>query len=219
MSPPPGLLIGAALTLVPLPLYARQWAVSPELTQILSAGPGIEFSACRESSYGSSLGLGFTTPRVLGPVTVTAHARAYLLGWATGGCDVVITSALIADPPGTGIFTTTRYDKLQRERFYTTDLRMTLDLVRDLRIGLGVGGAWRSGADLPYVVMSAAYSFPTTGKVQFGFNLEYAQLHARRDQTRRTIENYRVVSTEQLRSRVWSHSLAFGLFARIPVGR
>jgi hypothetical protein len=203
----------AIMTFTPVVLHSQEWSVSPQLTQMLSSGPGVGYSGCTPS-HSTGLGFALTTPRLQKHLSVTATARAYPLGWEIGGCDVVAEAAT----PGDWSYTFTERHELQRKRFYTSDIRLNLHVLRNLGFGLGGGGAWHAGPDVPYMVISAAWSFPTAGRVRIGLGLEYYQLQVAADRTRVTYQNNQVVSVERLeRQRSWSHSVELGVFARIPV--
>lgn len=174
------------------------------LQHVFHGGPGVERS-CLETGHSSAVGarLGYDISRRL---SVEVAGRAYLFE----------TPATCVDgfPPPDGTYIQDDRVPLLAASFLTSDLRLRVNLGppgRGPGLEAGLGNAWRSSHDLPYLLVGTTLPIPTGRKVRLVIEAEYLQLRVTSDRVRRTWQNFQLVAVDSLgQVHQWSHALVLG---------
>ncbi len=174
------------------------------ITQILSAGTGIDQDSCRPT-YSTGLGAAVAVPLLGRWASVAVSSRLYPFGRGP---------TCVTEPfqPRDGTFVVTDRADLQASRFLTTDARLQVVPLQGVALELGGGKAWREGRDLPYVVTAARLTVATLGTVRVNLGLEHSLLRVSTGRWRVTYADFMPISSEPLgRTQQWSHALLVGV--------
>jgi hypothetical protein len=190
------------------------WSQSPSLgaglSHVLGGGDDVA-GACYNREYSTGFGPRIGVPVLRGRGTVVATARAYWLGLG-------VTCVIDPFVPMEGTYIVDDGVSLLAIQFITTDVRFEAAPVRPLRIGAGVGAAWREGRNVPYGLLAAGVSLVDKPSVRLSLDGELTILRISEARRRDTYQNFIRVTSEPLGIvRHWTPAFAIGMHFEVPL--
>ena len=198
-------LLAAAIFLSPPATAAQRPSLGLTIQHVFDAGPGVERS-CLERGHTTGLGGRLSIGLLARFLSLDFTTRAYVLESAATCID--------GFPPSDGTYVEDDRVALLAASFVTTDLRLRGSLGPQGQapgLALGVGNAWHSSHDLPYMLAGVSVPIATGHKTRVVIEAEYLMLRVTSDRYRRTWQNAQLVAVESLgRIHHWSRALTFG---------
>ena len=199
----------AVFLLAPAIAAAQVSSLDLALEHVIRGGTGVERS-CLEPGHSTAIGarLAHGISRRL---AVAVATRAFIFESASTCVD--------GFPPPDGTYIQDDRVALLAATFLTSDIRLRVSLGASIGgsgLEVGFGNAWRSGHDLPYVLLGASVPIPTGQKVRLVIEAEYLVLRVTSDRYRRTWQNFQLVAEDSLgQIHEWSDALAVGVGVRV----
>jgi hypothetical protein len=197
--------LATAILLSPAVATAQRPALGFTIQHVFDAGPGVERS-CLESGHSTGVGGRLSVGVLARFVSVAFTTRAYVLESAATCVD--------GFPPPDGTYVEDDRIALLAAPFLTTDFRLRVrsgSKEGAPGLALGVGNAWHSSHDLPYVLVGASVPIATSHQVRAVIEAEYLMLRVTSDRYRTTWQNAQVVAIESLgQIHHWSRALTLG---------
>lgn len=204
------ILLFALAGLCPINAWGQSASLGAGLSHILGGGDDVA-GGCYNREYSTGFGPRIGIPVMRGRGAVVATARGYWLGPG-------VTCAIDPFVPMEGTYIFDDGVSLLAIQFITTDVRFEVAPLRPLRLGAGVGAAWREGRNVPYGLLAAGVSLVDKPSVRLSLDGELTVLHFSEARRRDTYQNFMIVASQPLGIvRHWTPAFAIGMHVEVPL--